>query len=157
GDPIGRRFPHAREIHPPMHSNAASSPNSPRMNVSRCQVTNMLAPFTASAMRVTRPLLLGIVAAAFSAAPAVADDTSPILKEGRPAVPTPQPRPRLMSAEVAAELAAKVPKFEPAPSMKPAEPSPDLRETDKPKNTIIRLPQYLVQERKLPPLKEREM
>ncbi|MSU49830.1 MAG: hypothetical protein EXS37_12225 [Opitutus sp.] len=72
-----------------------------------------------------------------------------------PAEPAPPPAPprrnRAISAEAAAALAAVVPKFTPTPP-KP-EPKPeaeqiDLRDVDKPKNTIVRLPKYIVQEQK---------
>jgi hypothetical protein len=63
---------------------------------------------------------------------------------------------RPVSPEKAAQLAAVVPKFEPVPQP-PAEPPPDLRETDKPRNTIIRLPDFVVQQRKAPVLKERDV
>jgi hypothetical protein len=57
--------------------------------------------------------------------------------------------PRAISPDVAAQLAASRPKFSPVappPPPKPEEELPDLRETDKPKNTIVRLPKFVVQE-----------
>lgn len=67
-------------------------------------------------------------------------------------------RSRGISPEVAAQLQANTPKYAPAPPKpepKPAEELPDLREIDKPKNTIIRLPQYIVREPTSPVLNER--
>ncbi len=70
-------------------------------------------------------------------------------------------RNRVMSSEVAAALAAASPKYTPPPPPKPApkpeEQLPDLRDTDKPKNEIIRLPKYLVREAKPAVLKETDV
>jgi hypothetical protein len=93
------------------------------------------------------------------------------VKEQRPAVLAPATnspswispeaqgsRPRVISPATAAQLAAAAPKYESIVPSKPTEPLPDLREIDKPRNTIIRLPPYLVPEGKPPPvLKEREL
>lgn len=68
---------------------------------------------------------------------------------GKTAPASPAPRP--ISAETTAKLAASTPKFDPAVHGKlnqAAEPLPDLREIDKPRNTIIRLPPFVVQEKK---------
>jgi hypothetical protein len=61
-----------------------------------------------------------------------------------------------MSDEVAASLATGMPKYNPP---KPVEPKPeeeqaDLRDIDKPKNKIIRLPKYTVREPKPPVFRE---
>ncbi len=63
-------------------------------------------------------------------------------------------RPRVISPEVAAALAAATPKYTP-PAPKPPPPPPkaeedlpDLRDIDKPKNGIVRLPKFIVQEKK---------
>jgi hypothetical protein len=66
-------------------------------------------------------------------------------------------KPRAVSPAVANQLSAAVPKFETPPPLKPIEPGTDLREIDKPLNTIIRLPSYLVVEESPPVLKEREL
>ena len=74
----------------------------------------------------------------------------------------PPPRPkhdRVMSDEVAATLANGMPKYNPP---KPVEPKPedeqaDLRDSDKPKNGIIRLPKYVVKEPKPPLFRERDL
>ncbi|HRI82770.1 MAG TPA: hypothetical protein PLF88_10065 [Opitutaceae bacterium] len=68
-------------------------------------------------------------------------------------------RSRAISSEVASALAAGMPKYEPP---KPAEPKVeaeeiDLRETDQPRNRIIRLPDYVVQEKKPPVFRERDL
>jgi len=67
------------------------------------------------------------------------------------APPSETPRRRPISGGVAAALAAASPKYTPPPP-KP-EPTPeleqiDLRDVDKPKNTIVRLPKFIVQEQK---------
>ncbi len=80
---------------------------------------------------------------------------------GVPRLREDKPRPsRAISPEVAAQLAASRPKFTPVappPPPKPEEELPDLRETDKPKNTIVRLPKYVVQEQKSPIFRERDI
>lgn len=71
---------------------------------------------------------------------------------------TARKRPRAISGEVAAQLAATMPKYTPPPPKpepKPEEEQVDLRDVDKPKNTIIRLPKYVVQEPKSPVFSER--
>lgn len=70
----------------------------------------------------------------------------------------PPSRPRAISPEVAAQLSANTPKYAPPPPKPPPKPEeelPDMREIDKPRNTIIRLPQYVVQEQKPAVLDER--
>ncbi|MEO7412872.1 MAG: hypothetical protein ABIZ81_05905 [Opitutaceae bacterium] len=65
---------------------------------------------------------------------------------------------RALSAETSAKISASGPKFTPPkPADGKAEERPDLRELDKPRNGIIRLPQVMVQEQKLPQMKEREL
>lgn len=80
--------------------------------------------------------------------------TSPVLapKKDAAAQDSGPRRARPVSGGVAAALAAAAPKYTPPPPAK-AEPTPeaerpDLREIDKPKNTIVRLPDYIVQEKK---------
>jgi hypothetical protein len=80
--------------------------------------------------------------------------TSPVLvpREGEKAPPPAAPkRTRPVSPGVAAALAAAAPKYAPPPPKvepKPEEEQQDMREIDKPKNTIVRLPKYIVQEPK---------
>lgn len=65
-------------------------------------------------------------------------------------------RPRAISSGVAAQLAAAMPKYTPPPPQPEAKPQEeDLRETDKPRNGIIRLPQYIVVGKRNPVLSER--
>jgi hypothetical protein len=75
-------------------------------------------------------------------------------------------RARAISPATAAQLAAALPKFESTPTVPPAtaalhpatpDSGVDLREVDRPRNTIIRLPSYLVQEEKPVILTEREV
>lgn len=73
------------------------------------------------------------------AAPGTAEPTA------RTVAPKP-PSTRVISAAVAAQLAAATPKYVPPPP-KPATPpddEPDLRDIDKPRNQIIRLPKVVV-------------
>lgn len=77
-----------------------------------------------------------------------------------PSVPAPAPaaRPRAISPETAAKLSANAPKFNPPkPNEGQAEELPDLREIDRPRNGIIRLPQVMVQEQKIPFLNDRDL
>jgi hypothetical protein len=69
------------------------------------------------------------------------------------------PRARAISPEVASLLAAGMPKYNPP---KPVEASSeeelvDLREIDRPRNQIIRLPEVVVQEKKPPVFRERDI
>ncbi|MBL9199609.1 MAG: hypothetical protein JNL39_03840 [Opitutaceae bacterium] len=60
-------------------------------------------------------------------------------------------RTRVISPEIAAALSAASPKYAPPPPKPPPKPEeelPDARELDKPANGIVRLPKYLVQEKK---------
>ncbi len=65
---------------------------------------------------------------------------------------------RTVSKNVAAALAASMPKYDPP---KPKEEKPvddrDLREVDKPRNKIIRLPEYVVRQEKPPVFRERDI
>jgi hypothetical protein len=97
-----------------------------------------------------------------AAATAAADkSTAPV---AAPATPkrydTGAQRTRVISPETAAALAAAAPKYAPPPPPAPKkseEELPDLRETDKPRNAIIRLPKYVVQERKPEVFTERDI
>jgi hypothetical protein len=70
-------------------------------------------------------------------------------------------RARAVSEGVSASISASMPKFNPqaakAPEPKPESELPDLRETDKPRNTIIRLPEHVVREKAPPVLRERDV
>lgn len=68
-------------------------------------------------------------------------------------------KPRAVSPDTAAKLTTVMPKFaapKPGADQSP-ESLPDLRETDRPRNRIIRLPKYIVQESKPPVFREREL
>ena len=65
-----------------------------------------------------------------------------------------------VSTALAGRITAVAPKFDPAVAAamgKSPEVGVDLREFDKPKNTIVRLPDFTVQEDKIPAIKPREM
>jgi hypothetical protein len=88
-----------------------------------------------------------------SAQTAVTPPTSPVLapssSEKAPTPPDTPKRARAVSSEVAAALAAMSPKYTPPPPKpepKPEEEKPDLRDIDKPKNTIVRLNPVYVRE-----------
>lgn len=68
-------------------------------------------------------------------------------------------RARVVSAGVASALAAGMPKYDPPKPVeeKAEEDLPDLREIDKPRNQIIRLPDYVVREKKPPVFRERDI
>ena len=117
------------------------------------------------------PLLLAGLAApgalAQNAAPASpAAASSPVLAPTAtaPAAPSSR-RTRAISGDAAAALAAFAPKYEPPPpppppkpvEAKPEEEPSDLREVDKPRNSIVRLPKYIVQEKKPPIFRERDI
>ncbi len=77
-----------------------------------------------------------------------------------PPPPTAYKRERAISGEVAASLAAAMPKYnppKPTPPPKPIEEQPDLRETDKPKNGIVRLPNNIVRDSRPPVFRERDI
>jgi hypothetical protein len=108
---------------------------------------------------------LGLVSAGQAqATPPAADPAVPPV--AKPATPAPEPTPappkheRVMSNAVAATLADGMPKYNPPPKVpepKPEEESADLRDINKPKNRIIRLPKYVVTEPKPPVFSEREV
>lgn len=81
------------------------------------------------------------------------------MEKAAPAPAAPR-RNRVISSEVAAALAAAAPKYEPQapkPPPKPESELVDLRDVDKPKNTIVRLKPYVVQEPKPPIFTERSI
>jgi len=104
------------------------------------------------------PMLLAL--AAIAGSPLLAQTAS--VPAGEPAnaappVAAPLPPPtRAMSAETAAKLSAIAPKYNP-PTPPGDQPATDLRDIDKPRNAIIRLPSYIVQEPKMRDFKEREL
>ena len=102
-----------------------------------------------------------------SAPNANAPASSPILAPSAPSAgenkaPAPEApkRTRAISPEAAAALAAVTPKYTPPPPKpepKPESEQVDLREVDKPKNGIVRLPKYIVQEPKPAVFRERDV
>ncbi len=93
-----------------------------------------------------------------SAVVALAQPTSPPATDAPSVSPTPD-RARAVSPATADLLKAALPKIA---AVKPAEQkseanSPDLRETDKPRNGIIRLPKFIVRDRKPPVFTDREL
>jgi len=119
---------------------------------------------------ITSPLLR-----AQQLAEAVKQDTSPVLRDGaKPTdeapdsgVITPKskviilPSSGSVSSSTAAMVIGGLPKYSPPkpplPEKTLAEEFPDLRDVDKPKNKIIRLPRYMVRAPKSPILTEREI
>lgn len=100
--------------------------------------------------------LFAVLAAALCAQTAPPASSAPASGSAPPAAP----RRRAISPEAAAALAAAAPKYAPPPKppeKKPEEELPDLREIDKPKNTIIRLPKFIVQEPRPPVFRERDL
>lgn len=79
----------------------------------------------------------------------------------KPSASTPDVRPhrrRVISPEVAAQLAAAAPKYTPPPPKPPPVPedeATDMRDIDKPKNGIIRLPKFVVTQPRPAVLSER--
>jgi hypothetical protein len=71
--------------------------------------------------------------------------------------PPPQKKDRAISSGVASALAASMPKYNPPPKRDPADEDVDLRDVDKPRNGIIRLPKYTVREKKPPVFRERDI
>ncbi|MBI5693843.1 MAG: hypothetical protein HZC55_27525 [Verrucomicrobia bacterium] len=93
-----------------------------------------------------------------------APPASPILNAAPADTPAPSSssprRSRAISGEAAAALAAAAPKYTPPPPKPPPKPEEemvDMREVDKPKNAIVRLPKYIVQEKKPAVFRERDI
>lgn len=115
-------------------------------------------------MRFPRIIVLTSALAGLSVASTTvqAQNTPPVAAagEGSPAQTTPPPKPkkdRPVSNGLAATLAASMPKYNPPPKPNPEDEDVDLREVDKPRNGIIRLPKYTVQEKKPPVFRERDI
>jgi len=71
----------------------------------------------------------------------------------------PPVRKRAVSQGVAEALAAGMPKYDPPKPVEkePEEEAVDMREIDQPRNKIIRLPEYVVREKKPPVFRERDI
>lgn len=116
---------------------------------------------------ITALCALGLLSGRAQTPAAPAEPVSPVLAPAKPMPPPADDTPgapkrdRVMSDEVAATLATSMPKYAPPP--KPPEPkleeasASDLREADKPKNRIIRLPKYVVKEPLPPVFRERDL
>lgn len=83
-------------------------------------------------------------------------DTAASAPAGSSAPAAPK-RERAISNNLASALAASMPKYNPPPKPKPEDEDVDLREVDKPRNGIIRLPKYTVRDRKPPVFRERDI
>jgi hypothetical protein len=103
------------------------------------------------------PLLAGLTLATIS----YSQSTPPVAARGNgepPSTLAPKlKKERPISDGVASALAASMPKYNPPPKSDPADQDVDLREIDKPRNGIIRLPKYTVQEKKPPVFRERDI
>lgn len=73
--------------------------------------------------------------------------------------PSPKQSRRAVSKNVAAALAARMPKYSPPKPVekKKAIDGQDMRDIDTPRNKIIRLPEYVVRERKAPVFREQDI
>ena len=102
------------------------------------------------------------------AAPASALATATTTPPSSSTAPAAPKRPRAISGDVATMLAQTMPKYTPPPPPPPAptaeelakkaeEEAADLRDTDKPKNQIVRLEKYVVKEERPPIFTEREI
>lgn len=102
-----------------------------------------------------RYLRLTTVFMSMSLAPLLAQD-----QKSDDSEPAPSTRnTRAISPEVAAALAAGMPKYNPPKPVekKSEDEQVDMREVDKPRNQIIRLPEYVVREEKPPVFRERDI
>jgi len=102
---------------------------------------------------------LCVVAALCSGAKPAVSSSSPASATDDLDSPPPSAPPHAISATTSARLTATLPKFSPRSAAGSSEnaQSTDLRETDRPRNAIIRLPRYEVLEKKLPIFREREL
>ena len=99
-------------------------------------------------------LLASISATSFGAEPSVAPPTPSADTIAPPAAS----RSRATSASTSQRLNAALPKFVPRKvETEPSDTSTDPSQPDGPRNAIIRLPQYDVQEDKLPEFRQREL
>ena len=121
---------------------------------------------------VVRPaLILALLALGLRAqvTPSLESDPAKKPVSAAPEAPPPAPkRNRAISGDVAAMLASNLPKYTPPPPAPPPltaaelakkaeEDAADLRETDKPKNTIVRLEKFVVQEQRPVIFSERQI
>lgn len=104
------------------------------------------------------PLVLSVLALLGLSAPALQAQAAASAEKKEADTPAPK-RSRAISGEVAAALSAAMPKYDPPKAVEPPpeEELADLRETDRPRNKIIRLPEYVVQEKKPPVFTDRDL
>ncbi len=115
----------------------------------------------------TASFALGLAFAARLPAEDAADPTvfTDPAKAAQPAEPAAAPKPtrprreRVMSDDLAATLAVGMPKYSPPKPVekKLADEPADSHDGDKPKNGIIRLPDYVVREKRPPVFKEKDL
>ena len=86
-----------------------------------------------------------------AAAPAAKDVTTGSADNALPK------RQRAISDDLSNALTSSLPKYNPPPKPRPEDEDVDLREVDKPRNGIVRLPKYTVHERRPPVLRERDL
>ncbi|MCC6414679.1 MAG: hypothetical protein IT582_02060 [Opitutaceae bacterium] len=102
-------------------------------------------------MTASRSLRFAAVLMALGLVPLFAQETKPEADE-----PTSPRHTRAVSLDVAAALAASMPKYDPPKPVSKEEEDTDMRDVDKPRNQIIRLPEYVVREAKPPVFRERD-
>ncbi|HWA86371.1 MAG TPA: hypothetical protein VG710_09130 [Opitutus sp.] len=64
---------------------------------------------------------------------------------------------RAMSDNLSSALTASLPKYNPPPKPRPEDEDVDLRDVDKPRNGIVRLPKYVVHQRRPAVFRERDI
>ena len=104
--------------------------------------------------RLFRHLLSILATTSIATLPTMAQTTD------EPSDEAPKTHRRAVSKNVAAALAASMPKYNPPkPEPKRKEPAEmqDMRDIDKPRNKIIRLPEYVVRQDKAPVFRERDI
>ncbi|HVU24614.1 MAG TPA: hypothetical protein VHE13_10855 [Opitutus sp.] len=108
----------------------------------------VLLPLALLAVFALRP-----AARAQAAAPADADRTAAASADDT-ALPA---RDRPLSNHLSAALTSSLPKYNPPPKPRPEDEDVDLRDVDKPRNGIVRLPKYVVHQRRPPVFRERDI
>lgn len=88
--------------------------------------------------------------------PAPAQSSSIEVSTGSAGGPTPKKKQRAVSDDVSKSVSSSF-KYNPPPPPKPEEELVDMREIDKPRNQIIRLPKYVVEAKKPPVFNDRNL
>lgn len=107
---------------------------------------------------------LGITLLALSALPAAlpaqtaapANKAAPAANSDADNSVTPAKKERTLSKDLSSALSAGI-KYQPPPPPKPEEEQVDLRDIDKPRNQIIRLPKYVVESQRPPVFTDRNL